>query len=341
MMIPHKATPKIEFSGSTPRVIVTQLALQKMGCYVALCDKEIGWLGTARMLKSGNIAVEDVYLFEQEVASTTCEINPAGLAKFADELVRQDGGVEIYNNIRLWGHSHVNMGVSPSGQDDTQLKFFKDSGHDWFLRVIANKDGRMEFTLADFTHGMWIKDIAWEIYSPAMDGLKDQIKKEIDEKVSLITYSYGNSGTWGSGRSYDDDYYHGTGATGYWTNGRFVRFDSRTETKEEKKEEKSRTENESRAESRGSTGVGTDDTDGSGSVITVMLRTDEEIEEYFADYELFEFDGMARERAWEVINESVSDYLGYPSEVDEISLNVILQYARKYVKQYMGEGSKR
>src|SRR5690606_11009605 len=108
----------------------------KMFIYVDECNDEIGWLGTAKIMEGNEhniVFIDDVFLFDQEVHATTTEITPEGLTEFANELIEMgDKGIEIWNNIKVWGHSHVNLGVSPSGQDDKQMKTFRDGGHDWF-----------------------------------------------------------------------------------------------------------------------------------------------------------------------------------------------------------------
>lgn len=186
MKINHKGTNKITMT-SNLRVEVELEAFKKMQCYIDLCDKEVGWLGTA--YKKGNvITIKDVFLFDQEVHSTTCELTPQGLSDFTMELFETlpgDDAMEIVNNMALWGHSHVRMGVSPSGQDDKQLREFSNSGYEWFLRVIGNKHGDFEYTYIDYATGIEIKDLSWDVKIPGLDitSLKKEIKAEVDLKV--------------------------------------------------------------------------------------------------------------------------------------------------------------
>lgn len=174
-------------------VVVELEAYKKMQCYIDICDKEVGWLGTA--YKVGNeIRITDVFLFEQEVHATTCELTPGGIADFVTNLyntIDADEAMEISNNLTCWGHSHVRMGVSPSGQDDIQLRSFSSSGHEWFLRVIGNKFGEYEYTYIDYISGIEIKDLDWRIEIPGLtlDDIKQEIKSEINQKVRAKTYT--------------------------------------------------------------------------------------------------------------------------------------------------------
>lgn len=172
-----------------PQVNITTNAYAKMTHIVNGCDKEVGWLGTVNWDRENNtIFIEDIYLFEQEVNYTTCEISPEGLAKFAEELLQQSNGVEIWNNIKLWGHSHVNMEVSPSGQDNDQMDTFADH-NDWFLRIIANKKGDLKIDLFDYTSNIYFEDLPWNIYIEELVTIKPLIDKEIKEKVKEKKYA--------------------------------------------------------------------------------------------------------------------------------------------------------
>lgn len=145
-----------------PFVYIERDALNKMFLYVDGCSDEIGWLCTATR-EGRTITIHDAYLFEQEVHATTTEITPEGLTNFAMALMEDPNGVEIWNNMKVWGHSHVNMAVMPSGQDDSQMNTFKDGGHDWFIRIIANKKGDLKVDMYEYSSGLIYIDLPWAI----------------------------------------------------------------------------------------------------------------------------------------------------------------------------------
>lgn len=203
MKFNHKGSNKITMP-TNMRVEVELEAFKKMQCYIDICNEEVGWLGTA--YKEGNvITVKDVFLFDQEVHATTCELTPQGLADFTMglfETMPSDDAMEIVNNMALWGHSHVRMSVSPSGQDDKQLREFSDSGYTWFLRVIGNKLGNFEYTYMDYETGIEIKDLDWDVKIPGLDltELKKEVQEEVKAKVKPKTVSYGRYGSYFSGQ---------------------------------------------------------------------------------------------------------------------------------------------
>lgn len=170
---------------SVPKVGITQEALTKMSIYVKECSDEIGWMGTARKNERDNtIVIDNVYLFDQDVHGATTEITPEGLTDFAEELLAQgDAGIEVWNNLKMWGHSHVNMDVSPSGQDNAQMETFKEGGHDWFIRLIANKKGDMKLDIYDYITGVQYIDVPWI----ELDSEDEQaVKAEIDALYAIL-----------------------------------------------------------------------------------------------------------------------------------------------------------
>ena len=216
MKINHQGTNKITMPGKL-RVEVELEAFKKMQCYIDICNEEVGWLGTA--YKEGNvITIKDVFLFDQEVHATTCELTPQGLADFTMglfETLPSDDAMEIVNNMALWGHSHVRMSVSPSGQDDAQLREFSNSGYTWFLRVIGNKRGEFEYTYMDYETGIEVKDLDWEVKIPGLDlaELKKEVKAEVELKVKRKEYTSLYSPTYGGG--YSNNLGTGRTATSY------------------------------------------------------------------------------------------------------------------------------
>lgn len=181
-----KPTTKVETSlDLAPRILISETAITKMQVYVEECPDEIGWLGVAYRDEEENIiSIKDVFLFDQEVHATTTEITPEGLTDFATEIVSKgDEGIELWNNMKVWGHSHVRMGITPSAQDNKQMETFKDSGFDWFIRIIANKQGELKVDLYDYKSSIVYLDLPW---SEEMSQEEAQIMEQINNLYAVI-----------------------------------------------------------------------------------------------------------------------------------------------------------
>lgn len=166
MNITNRTNPKTTVSiieGLTPRVAIKSEALNKMYLFIKECNEEVGWLGTIEQIENSQyFIINDVFLFEQNVSAVTTEITPEGLSTFAEEIMQRPDGMEVWNSMKVWGHSHVNMGITPSGQDDKQMRDFQSGGHDYFIRLIGNKKGEMKLDFYNFKLGITYLDIPWE-----------------------------------------------------------------------------------------------------------------------------------------------------------------------------------
>lgn len=172
---------------------ISKLAFEKMQAYVELYDKEIGWVGWARQ-HNGLWLLEDVELPKQEAHGATCELDPTDLGRIGQESLQREiaagyEGEEMIARARynVWGHSHVNMGVGPSGQDAKQFKDFAQGMPTPFFRIIANKKGEMKIDVIFPGLGIQLNDISWIQHIPTESGLREAIEAEIKEKVKAKT----------------------------------------------------------------------------------------------------------------------------------------------------------
>lgn len=167
-----------------PKVYIYDEALNKMNEYIEQCELEIGWLGCAKRVEN-NFLITDVFLFKQEVHSTTTEITTEGLSEFAMELMEndQENGMETWNNLRVWGHSHVDMGTSPSSQDEKQIDVFMENDNDFFIRLIGNKKGHLRVDVYDFKVGVCYSELE---YNVLYDKEKDEKIRTISNQIRLL-----------------------------------------------------------------------------------------------------------------------------------------------------------
>lgn len=230
----------IEFK--RPTVYIHQDALNKINVIIDNGGKdEVGWLATAQKIDT-NYLIKEVFIPKQDVHATTTEINVDGLGELMTELLEdKEHGLDRYNDLRCWGHSHVNMGVTPSGQDESQMKLFSDNKCDWFIRMIGNKKGELKVDIFDYKNGIQLTDVPWRTYANVATGaiqteinelynkideleqkfgeivqeqeksITESVKKEIEEKVKpkYKTYGYNRSNNYGVYGYQDDEYYGG------------------------------------------------------------------------------------------------------------------------------------
>ena len=173
----------VRLLGESPRILLTRRAYGSMFHIVDIASEEVGWLGTA--VREGNtFVIDEIFLFKQKVHATETDISTDGLAEVGHQLLSsRPDGMEVCDNLRFWGHSHVHMGTTASGPDEMQMHKLRESEHPWFIRGIFNKDGRAEFTIFFYDSGIRIDDVQWSIVEEVDDGLREGIKAEIAKKV--------------------------------------------------------------------------------------------------------------------------------------------------------------
>jgi len=184
---PHNFDRKLKFCSDLPTVRISRLAYNKMCHIVDLSNLEVSWLGSV-LLVDGDFQLEDVFIFKQEVDSVMTAMTPENLAQFGTKLIDElgDAALPILDKVRLWGHSHVHGTTHPSGQDNREMDLFSECGHPWFIRLIATKEGRLEFNIYFYGQDFnWkITDAEWSIYEEVDDSLKETIRQELQEKVT-------------------------------------------------------------------------------------------------------------------------------------------------------------
>lgn len=181
-----------------PTIHLSEQAAHDMWQIVDLSNKEVGWLGTVVRRDDGDFLIEDIFLMKQEVASTTTELTPEGIADVVTRLVQEDveAGVETNdpnfrsNKLLFWGHSHVHMDTGASGQDDNQMGHFRENGSEYFIRGILNKKGKAQFTIYFFEPNLVLHDVEWDIETHEDASRREFWKNQIQENVSDLKVRY-------------------------------------------------------------------------------------------------------------------------------------------------------
>ena len=174
----------VSFLDNRYDVFILPEARNKMELYCDLSSGEIGWLAFVERFETQGFLITDCVLLKQEVNGSTTEIDPNALLEFWNNTP-----VEKHNLIKMWGHSHVNMSPTPSGQDNEQMEYFKD-GNPWFIRLITNKKREYHIDIYDYVNGIKVHMDQADLkdYNPHANELRKSIEEEIKEKVKKKEY---------------------------------------------------------------------------------------------------------------------------------------------------------
>lgn len=142
------------------KLVIKLEAWLKIQALVDQCDKEIAWHGL--VTKDGHTyTIEDILVFPQTVTGTTVTSDETGYSLW---LAQQPD--EVFNKIRFHGHSHVNMGTSPSGVDTTYQEDIIRNLQDFYIFGIFNKKGSNWCTIYDVEDNIVYGDDDIELVTP-------------------------------------------------------------------------------------------------------------------------------------------------------------------------------
>lgn len=169
---------------------------------IAMNDKEIAWHSLAKRgedPEKHEYIIYDVLVYPQEVTGTTVTTDQV---RYQTWLYEQPD--EVFNNIRAQCHSHVNMGVSPSGVDTSLYERILNqlSDEDFYIFTIGNKKGDLTVIIYDMGKNILFetKDVTTDIIEDG-SGIFDFFKTVSEAVVTkpapkyntyVGTYSYGN-----------------------------------------------------------------------------------------------------------------------------------------------------
>jgi hypothetical protein len=187
LFIPHEFGTRVRTP--IPTIHITQQAIADMFTLTDECDTEIGWLGTVTQMEDADLLIEEIFLPKQECHFATTKLSVDGLMDVYNELMARKDGAKLVDKLRFWGHSHVNMDVEPSKQDNDQMEMFQKNKCDFFVRGIVNKKAKMKFDVFYYNTNVVVLDCPWTLHFTVSDNKRLQWRQSIKNKVSETTFS--------------------------------------------------------------------------------------------------------------------------------------------------------
>lgn len=134
----YSRTFKWEGDDDRATVYLSSVAFAKMNSLIQQFSDEVAWHGVVHRDEQDPsiFRITDILVYPQVVTGATVNTDQE---KYQTWLYSFDD--DVFNNIRMQGHSHVNMSVSPSGVDTThQEKILEQiSDDDYYIFMIWNK----------------------------------------------------------------------------------------------------------------------------------------------------------------------------------------------------------
>lgn len=182
-----------------PNIYIMADTLRLMQQLVANCKGEIGWLALCKKENENDYVIYDIEICEQECGATHTDLMESGLQEIASKFIKNDR-IEEMNNVRVWCHSHVDMPVMPSGQDDDTLEEYYENCDDYFIRIIMNKSNEVNLSFVDKSTGLQFDNLElYTLYSKEeyeiitklrehkkhIEALEEVLKEKNEENVEI------------------------------------------------------------------------------------------------------------------------------------------------------------
>jgi len=142
-----------------PVITITEKAYTKMQQLVDECNVEIAWHNTVSR-NNFVFTVHDTLCYPQITGPVTVEADE-GYTAWQEQL-----DDKTYNSMRMQGHSHVNMGVSPSGTDEDYYSTLLEHVKTYYIFLIMNKRGATYARIYDYTNNIMFENDDIEIIVP-------------------------------------------------------------------------------------------------------------------------------------------------------------------------------
>lgn len=172
-----------------PVIYWTPQAWVKMQTLVHSAREEIAWHGLMKKIEGqkDTYLVYDILVYPQQVDAASAYTDQAAYTQWITELPDEE-----FHSLRMQGHSHVNMGVTPSATDSNLYASMLATlaRIPFYLFLITNKSGEMYMLFYDFEQNIIFetKELISEVLLDNDLPLTDW-HKQISKMVKRVEYT--------------------------------------------------------------------------------------------------------------------------------------------------------
>lgn len=188
----------------------TPEAFNKMLLIIMNEEKEVGWHGVSERVSETEFVIKDILVYPQQVTAVTVDTDEEEYAKWLIKI-----GEDAFNNLHFHGHSHVNMGVTPSSTDMGHRQDITSQlgSEDYYIFMIWNKSLRWSAAVYDMKTNIQYETDDVDVVIPFSDGttagdlireLKDKVKPYVAPVTKYPTYQ---GSSWSGGSCYQSSSY--------------------------------------------------------------------------------------------------------------------------------------
>ena len=204
-----------ERQSTEPQIFITSEAYIKMRTLVDKTSTELGWYGFVSKLPGlDNVyVIEDIIVYPQKVTGATCEQDEDRMFEFEMSLT-----TEQVRARRFQGHSHVNMGVTPSGVDEAFYQDLLSQVRDYYIIMVTNKRGDNHIRFYDMENNIVYTELELKILLDNGTDVDKWYQEEVDNNLSKPTQIIANNTDNNNfkGSIFDDEWDYHTKSKPIW-----------------------------------------------------------------------------------------------------------------------------
>ena len=207
---PEKFTVPISPSikkGEKATVYISDVAEKKIFGLVNHFSSEVAWYGTVVRAENGPIyAIKDIFVHPQVASGATVEDSDDETFDTWSDTLDDD----TFNALKMQGHSHVNMGVTPSGTDlnDQDMNIKTLSGESFYIYMICNRRREIWMRIYDRKYNCVFDkediDILLDSEASIVDFLEEADKQVKKVKPKVWSYQKGKRTSYPTLIGYDE-----------------------------------------------------------------------------------------------------------------------------------------
>ena len=188
----YKHSPKSNKLDEKIKLIFEPIAWFKMKTLIENCKDEIAWHGIVNASEDRKtFTVTEILVYPQTVSGATVTTDEVKYTAWKNAL-----DDDAYNNLRLQGHSHVNMGTSPSSVDTTLYSAMLQTlgNQSYYIFLIMNKKGDSWINIYDLLNNAIYETADISISINGIDN--SWYENTVKEHLTTRTYVYKPAATY-------------------------------------------------------------------------------------------------------------------------------------------------
>lgn len=183
-------TKALGYVNRKANLIFTETAWNKMAILIREFDKEVAWHGVAYRGDNDDYIITDILVYPQQVTSATVDEDEDRMAEWYMSI-----DDDVFNHIRMQGHSHVNLSTNPSTTDiNLYTKLLEQcSEEDFYIFLIWNKRDEKTIKIYDFAKNILfessdcnIKIALSEATEEFLKGAKEMVREKVFKPLVVV-----------------------------------------------------------------------------------------------------------------------------------------------------------